>query len=280
MASARPAAALLDAVVAASRQRVATRRDRVPQAALERQAARRPPAGAVFREALAPATGVAVIAECKRRSPSKGVLCRDYEPARVARAYERGGAAAVSVLTEPTFFDGALDHLVAVRAAVGIPVLRKDFIVDDYQLWEAAAAGADAVLLIVAALDRTVLAHLLASAASLGLAALVEAHTADEIDRAVAAGATIVGVNSRDLRTLTVDAGACDALAGCIPPGTVAVAESGIASVDGVRHLHGLGYQAVLIGEWLMHATDPASLLGEVRRATGRAPGQQPGALP
>ncbi len=264
---------LLDAIVAASRRMVATRREREPANALAKRAARRRPRGATFREALALEGRINVIAECKRRSPARGVLQSDYRPADIARAYEEGGGAAVSVLTEPTFFDGSLSHLEEVRAAVGIPVLRKDFIIDAYQLLEARAAGADAVLLIVAACSPVELTALIEGARTEGLAVLVEAHSADEIRQAVDAGATIVGVNSRNLRTLDVDLGACDRLVGEIPPGCVAVAESGIRRLEDVRHLHAIGYQAVLIGEWLMSAGDPRTTLetvvgaGGVRRA-------------
>ena len=145
-----------------------------------------------------------MIAECKRRSPSRGVLRADYDPAAIARHYAAAGAAAISVLTEPTFFDGALDHLRAVRAAVSTPILRKDFFVDEYQILEAHAAGADAILLIVAALDDATLARLHAAAEARGLAALVEVHTAEELARAQQAGARLIGVNSRNLKTLTV----------------------------------------------------------------------------
>jgi len=265
-----PQADLLGAIVAAARRIVADRREREPVESLERRAMLRTPAGAAFREALAAEPDVNVIAECKRRSPAKGVLARDYDPATTAGRYQQGGAAAVSVLTEPTFFDGALAHLEAVRAATTIPLLRKDFIVDEYQLLEARAAGADAVLLIVAALAEPELAQLLGKAKALGLGVLVETHSSDEVRAAIDAGATVVGVNSRNLRTLEVDLRACDRLIGEIPSGTVAIAESGIKSVDDVRHLHGLGYQGILVGEWLMTAPDPASRVREARAASVR----------
>jgi indole-3-glycerol phosphate synthase len=252
---------LLDAIVAASRRIVETRRASESAAALANRAAQHRPRGVAFREALAREGQINVIAECKRRSPSRGVLRSDYRPGDIARLYEEGGASAVSVLTEPTFFDGSLAHLEDVRAAVTLPVLRKDFIIDEYQLLEARAAGADAVLLIVAACLPSELVVLVEAARAMGLAALVEAHTADQIRQGVDAGATIIGVNSRNLRTLAVDLGACDALVGEIPSGCVAVAESGIRSIEDVRHLHAIGYQAVLIGEWLMSAGDPRATL-------------------
>ena len=159
-----------------------------------------------FRDALRSSPAPRVIAECKRRSPSKGILRKDYDPAAHAAAYEKSGAAAISVLTEPTFFDGSLDHLAQVRAAVAVPLLRKDFIVTEYQLLEAVAAGADAVLLIVGALDDARAWHQLHGGCDLGLATLVEVHDRSRArERALNAGADIVGVNSRNLRTLTVD---------------------------------------------------------------------------
>ncbi|MCX6539122.1 MAG: indole-3-glycerol phosphate synthase TrpC, partial [Acidobacteria bacterium] len=257
--------------MAASRRIVATRRASESATALASRAAQREPRGVAFREAVARTGRINVIAECKRRSPARGVLRRDYKPGDIARAYEEGGASAVSVLTEPTFFDGSLTHLEEVRAAVALPILRKDFIIDEYQLLEARAAGADAVLLIVAACVPSELTALVEAARTMGLAALVEAHTADEIRQGIDAGATIIGVNSRNLNTLAVDLGACDALVGEIPPGCVAVAESGIRSLEDVRHLHAIGYQAVLIGEWLMSAGDPCSTLQTVVGMAGAA---------
>jgi indole-3-glycerol phosphate synthase len=192
--------------------------------------------------------------------------------ARAARSqqYAAGGAAAISVLTEPTFFDGALEHLRAVRAAVPTPLLRKDFIVTGYQLLEACAAGADAVLLIVGALSDLELTELLAEARRLGLAALVEVHDAAELGRALEAGADIVGVNNRNLRDLSVDPRTSDDLAGAIPPGVLAVAESGLKSAAEVRALRARGYGAFLVGEWLMTSADPAATLrGLVEGAAG-----------
>jgi indole-3-glycerol phosphate synthase len=205
-----------------------------------------------------------VIAECKRRSPSKGVLAPRYDPVGIARSYERGGAAAISVLTEPTFFDGALDHLSAVRAAVAVPLLRKDFIVDEYQLFEARAAGADAVLLIVAALDQPKLLRLQSRAWELGLATLVEVHDDDELSRAVDSGARVLGVNNRNLRTLTVDVDASFRLAARMPAHVVAVSESGLQTRDDLERLSSAGYRAFLIGERFMTDPDPAKAIGEL----------------
>jgi indole-3-glycerol phosphate synthase len=188
----------------------------------------------------------------------------------IARGYEAAGAAAVSVLTEPTFFDGALAHLEAVRAAVELPLLRKDFIIDPYQIVESAAAGADAVLLIASALDDVTLRALIAEANDRGLAALVEVHTEDEFVRAVAAGARIVGVNNRSLKTLTVDVGLSDRLARLLSHSQLPVAESGLRTPEDLERLRALGYLAFLIGERFMTTPDPgkalARLLAEVRR--------------
>jgi indole-3-glycerol phosphate synthase len=205
-----------------------------------------------------------IIAECKRRSPSRGVLRADYDPAAVARSYVTGGAAAISVLTEPTFFDGSLTHLQEVRRAVDLPLVRKDFIVSEYQLLEARAAGADAVLLIVAALGPVELRALHDQALALGLDALVEVHDAVELGIALDAGAQVVGVNNRNLRTLDVDVRASEELIAGIPRGVVAVSESGLQTSADLRRLRELGYSAFLIGERFMTEQDPGAALAEM----------------
>ena len=268
---------LLRAIVAATRKIIETRRQREQLGALEIRAASASPDGSRFEAALGATDRVNVVAECKRRSPSKGVLAPDYDPVTIAEQYERGGAAAISVLTEPTFFDGALDHLAAVRARVGVPLLRKDFIVDEYQLFEARANGADAVLLIVAALDQPSLVTLQTRAWQLGLAALVEVHDESELARAIDSGARIVGVNNRNLRTLVVDVEASDRLAARIPRSVVAVSESGLKSRGELDRLAALGYRAFLIGERFMVDRDPAAaicqLMGSEVIFRGRSPG-------
>ena len=193
------------------------------------------------------------------------MLRAEYDPAAHARAYAAAGAAAISVLTEPTFFDGDPDHLRVVRAAVDLPLLRKDFIVSEYQLVEAAVLGADAVLLIVGALDNGGLAGLLGAAEQLGLAALVEVHDEEEMRRALGAGARIVGVNSRNLRTLAVDPGVLEVVAPLLPDGVTAVAESGIRSRADLDRLAGAGYDAFLVGERLITQPDPGAALRELR---------------
>jgi indole-3-glycerol phosphate synthase len=215
-----------------------------------------------LRLALSNRERLNVIAEFKRASPSKGVIRTDAEPAQLAREYEAGGAAAISVLTEEDRFQGSLDDLCAIRAAVNIPVLRKDFIFDEYQLYEAAAAGADALLLIVAALNDETLAQLhRVTENELGMNALIEVHTKDEMDRAEAAGATLVGVNNRDLRSFNVSLNVSVELAQDAPAGVMLVAESGLRSGDDLRQLRALGYQGFLIGETLMRADQPEQAL-------------------
>jgi indole-3-glycerol phosphate synthase len=252
---------LLAAIVGSTQRSTRVRREREPLAALERRAAAETPRASLFVEALARADRVNVIAECKRRSPSRGVLRHDYEPASIAREYEAAGAAAISVLTEPTFFDGSLQDLRAVRAGVRLPVLRKDFIVDEYQLFEARAAGADAVLLIVAALNPQCLRRLASRASALGLAQLIEVHDGDELTHAVDAGASVIGVNNRSLRTLQVDQAASFDLIDAIPHDVVAVAESGLRTGEDLHRLRAAGYDAFLIGERLLMAPCPGEAL-------------------
>ena len=257
---------LLATIVAATERIVEMRSRMVPIAALERQArAGRRPDGSAFERALRQSPAPRVIAECKRRSPSRGVLRQDYDAATHARSYAAAGAAAISVLTEPTFFDGELEHLAAVRAAVSVPILRKDFIVSEYQLLEAAANGADAVLLIVSALDDRQLARLATCAAALGLACLVEVHEASEIGRAVDGGARVIGVNSRNLRTLAVEPGVLDRAATSLPAGITAVAESGIRTSEDIARLTAAGYGAFLVGERLISQPDPGAALQVLR---------------
>jgi indole-3-glycerol phosphate synthase len=260
---------LLATIVAATRRIVELRRAREPlevvmrrvERGLETGDARLASGSGRFRAALQRPDRVNVIAECKRRSPSRGVLRADYDPIALAAAFERAGAAAISVLTEPTFFDGSLQHLRAVSERASIPILRKDFTVDEYQIAEARAMGADAVLLIAAALSDGELSGLLATASRLGLDVLVEVHDALELDRALAAGAESVGVNNRNLRTLAVDTQRSAELIPRIPKDVVAVAESGFTSAAELATLRRAGYHAFLVGEWLMTSSDPAAVL-------------------
>jgi len=221
------------------------------------------------REALDPmprfrAAGVGVIAEVKRSSPSKGRLARITDPAALAASYAAGGAATISVLTEKRRFGGSLADLRSVRAAVDIPVLRKDFIVTSYQLWEARAAGADLALLIVAALTQNELELLLDRATSIGLTCLVEVHDEEEVERALAAGATLIGVNARDLKTLEVDRDTFARLAPRIPDGVVRVAESGVRGPHDVFEYAKQGAHVVLVGETLVRGDDPRSAVADL----------------
>ncbi len=254
---------LLAAIVEATHRRVEADDAAVPLARLERLA-REQPRAAGFEASLRELGGPRVIAECKRRSPSRGLLRWHYDPAAIAAAYEANGAAAISVLTEPAFFDGHLEHLRDVRARVSLPILRKEFIVDRYQLVEARAAGADAVLLIVAALDDECLERLYRDARALGLDVLVEVHDEAELERAVALGATVVGVNNRNLRTLAVDLDASRRLAARMPPTVVAVAESGLKHASDLEALATMGYRAFLVGERLVTRPDPGRALAEL----------------
>ncbi len=256
---------LLATIVAAARRMTEVRAESEPLATLEKAAARRTPDGGGFLAALRDGPSPRVIAECKRRSPSRGILRQEYDAASHARAYAEAGAAAISVLTEPTFFDGALEHLAAVRAAVTIPVLRKDFIVTRYQVLEAVIAGADAILLIVGALTPAGLRDLLDVARQAGAAALVEAHDEDELAMAVDAGAEIIGLNSRNLRTLAVEPELHERLASRLPASAVSVAESGLRATADLHRLERAGYHAFLVGERLIVQPDPGSALRELR---------------
>lgn len=260
---------LLDAIVAATRARVDAAIEREPRASLERRAAGRIPRGSEFKTRLSRAGSINVIAECKRRSPSRGVLRVAYDPVAIATGYEQAGAAAISVLTEPGFFDGSLEHLEAVRAAVRVPLLRKDFIVHEYQLIEARAAGADAILLIAAAMNDDDLMRLSKAAGELELAALVEVHDVAECRRAAAAGATIIGVNNRNLRTLQVDLNASRDVAAVLPKGAIGVSESGLKTSADLRAMKALGYQAFLMGERFMIEPDPGAALAGLIESLG-----------
>jgi indole-3-glycerol phosphate synthase len=213
-------------------------------------------------KALSNTTRLNVIAEFKRRSPSKGMISEGADPRSVAREYQDGGACAISVLTEEDFFAGSLDDLRSVRASVSVPVLRKDFVFDEYQLWESAAAGASAVLLIVAALSDEELVWLRSVAEEqLGLDALIEIHSEAEMDRAVAAGARLIGVNNRNLRTFDVSLTVSERLAERAPKGTILVSESGLRTRADLLQLREVGYSGFLIGETLMRSNDPKAAL-------------------
>jgi indole-3-glycerol phosphate synthase len=256
---------ILDDILSRKRSEVAERRVRVPPAALRERvhwsAARRG-----FRAALAARPAPAVIAELKRASPSRGVIRRDYDPVAIARGYVAAGAAALSVLTDEPFFGGALADLAAVRDASALPCLRKDFLVDPYQVEEARAWGADAVLLIVAATGDELARELLAAAREHAVDVLVEVHDERELERAARLGATLVGVNNRDLATFHVALETTERLAPRAPEGALLVAESGIRSPGDVRRMVRAGAQAVLVGEAFMERPDPGAALAEWMR--------------
>ncbi|MFK5635356.1 MULTISPECIES: indole-3-glycerol phosphate synthase TrpC [unclassified Ornithinimicrobium] len=272
---------VLDQIIEGVRADLADRRAALPFDVLKEHALAAPsPRDAHAR--LSPREGVHVIAEVKRSSPSKGALAAVADPAGLAADYEAGGASAISVLTEGRRFGGSLADLDAVRARVDVPVLRKDFIVDPYQVWEARAHGADLVLLIVAALDQDVLVGLLERVESLGMHALVEVHDEVEAERAVAAGARIVGVNNRNLKTLVVDRGTFARVAPTLPQDVVRVAESGVRGPLDVMSFAEAGAHAVLVGEALVTGRSPRDAVAQLV-AAGNHPalhthdGQRPG---
>jgi indole-3-glycerol phosphate synthase len=253
---------VLDEILEGVRADLADRQQQVPLEQLKETASR----VASPRDALA-ALGcedVAVIAEVKRSSPSKGALAAIADPAALAMDYEAGGARVISVLTERRQFGGSLDDLAGVREAVNVPVLRKDFVVSSYQLWEARAHGADMVLLIVAALEQNALVSLVERAMSIGMCPLVEVHTEEELDRALESGAKILGINARDLTTLKVDRGVFARLAPKIPSGIIKVAESGVRGPHDLLAYAAAGADAVLVGESLVIGKDPRSAVADL----------------
>ena len=260
-------ATVLDQILADTRALVDERKAVTPAAALMRRPAFHAPTLSLAR-ALRRPDGPAVIAECKRASPSEGVIRREYHPADIARSYKNAAAAAVSVLTEPTHFKGSLNDLAEVRHAVDIPLLRKDFVVDVYQLVEARAYGADAVLLIAAALDPARLADLLDAARSLSLGVLVEVHDDAEVDALDLDAVDVLGVNSRDLKTFEVDLGRAERVFARLPERIVRVAESGIRTAADAARLRRAGADAFLVGTHLMRQPDPGRALAALRRET------------
>ncbi len=256
---------ILDKIIAHKREELVQQKRDKPLATWRAEAE----STALPRDFLAAlrAPGVSLIAEVKKASPSKGLLCPDFDPVRLARTYAANGAAAISVLTDERFFQGSLDDLRAVREAVDIPVLRKDFIVDAYQVYEARAAGADAVLLIVAALDDATLHDLYTRIRQLGMAALIEVHNAAELERALSLRPRLIGVNNRDLRTFHVTLDTTAALRPRIPDEVVLVAESGIHTPEDVARLAVIGVDAMLVGEALVTAGD---IGGKVKSLTSK----------
>ena len=256
---------ILDDIVARKKQQLRREEEEVPLARLETMAMEAPRTRD-FTGALRH-SGISVIAEIKRASPSKGLIAADFHPLETARAYVQGGAACMSVLTERDFFQGSDDILQAVRSSVPCPVLRKDFLFTERQILQSRAIGADAVLLIVAILDDGSLIRLHRMAVELGVSVLVEAHTREEVERAVQAGATVIGINNRDLNTFQVSLDTFGRLRTAIPGHCLAVAESGIGSEEDVRRLRTVGCDAILVGEALMRSGQPAATLSAFRKA-------------
>lgn len=260
---------ILDTIIAHKATEVTDARARRPLASLRRQAEAAVKAGdgRRFRATLLAGRGVSLIAEVKKASPSKGVIRADFDPVRLAGWYEEGGADALSVLTDERFFQGGLDHLDRVRASTALPILRKEFIIDPYQVYEAKAHGADAVLLIVAALDPGLLKELHALAHSLEMDALVEVHTNDELEAALAVGADLIGINNRDLGTFHTTLDVSRRLVPLIPAGPAIVSESGISTREDIEALRAIGVHAVLVGEALSREHD---VTGKVRALLGK----------
>lgn len=254
---------ILDAIVERKRESLETQKNRVGVDALKRKI------GDIgdtrgFHAAIRDREGVSVIAEIKAKSPSIGVISEFFEPGAVATAYQEGGACALSVLTEEDHFGGCLDYLVSARKRVSIPILRKDFIFDPYQLYEARAVGADAVLLICAILDKALLSGLMEKAHDIGLDCLVEVHTAKERDEALSAGATLLGINNRNLKTFVTDLAVTEDLMADMPKDVTVVSASGVSSGDDVRRLSRTGVKGVLVGESLMRSGDVGEKLSEL----------------
>ncbi len=245
---------MLDEIVADKKQAVERHKSALPLSTLKERIARRGEPHDLARALEGKHTRL--IAEVKKASPSRGVLCPDFQPVEIARQYTEGGAAAISVLTEEDHFQGSLDHLAAIRDEVSLTILRKDFIFDPYQVYESRAYGADALLLIAAILEQERLEELLSLSHELGLKCLVESHSREEVERAVSSGAKIIGINNRDLADFTIDLETTHRLLPLVPPGRVIVSESGITAREDVDRLRGWGVNAILVGEALVTADD------------------------
>jgi len=252
----------LEGIIHAKLHELTGAKERWPAAAIE-AVLDRAPAIRSFKSALL-RRAPAVIAEIKRASPSLGLLRQDFDPVAIAREYRKSGAAAISVVTEVQHFRGGLEHLARLRWACDLPLLRKDFIIDSYQIPESRHAGADAVLLIAALLDDATLKDLRLAIENHGMDALVEVHSVEELERALAAGATLIGVNARDLRTFEVSPEVCVKLAARLPKDVIAVAESGIRTAKDLRRLADAGYRGFLVGEQLMRAPSPGAALAQL----------------
>lgn len=257
----------LDEICARKRNHIAARRASVPLSDLLARIKDAPPARD-FAAALREHPGPAIIAEVKKASPSRGIIRADFDPVAIAGIYEECGAACISVLTDEPYFQGRDEYLVEIRSQVTLPVLRKDFMLDEYQIYESRALGADCILLIMAALDDITARKLHDLARSLGMAVLAEVHDAQELKRALALSPAMIGVNNRDLKTLNVDLRTSHRLAGEIPAGTLKIAESGIGDFKAIQDLQSAGYAAFLVGESLMRETDIAAAFKNLTRVS------------
>lgn len=255
---------ILDEIASFARERTATAKTSIPAEEMRHRAEALPDAGRAFEHALS-RPGLSFICECKKASPSKGVIEPNYRYLDIAREYERAGADCISVLTEPRWFKGSGEHLAEISSAVSIPCLRKDFIVDDYMIYEARVLGASAVLLICAILPEETLARYIETADRLGISSLVEVHDESEIDKALRCGARVIGVNNRNLKDFTVDTENSRRLRTMIPSDVIFVSESGVKNADDMRMLLDIGADAVLIGEAMMRAEDKCAKLAELR---------------
>ncbi len=253
---------MLNKIISQKREEVEQRKRSMPLSALQESIARRK-APLDFALSL-DGNRTRLIAEVKRSSPSRGVLCPDFKPVELAKSYAQGGAAAISVLTEANYFEGSIDYLAAIREEVRLPLLRKDFIFDPYQVYESSAYGADALLLIVAILNQEQLEELISLSHSLGLRCLVEVHNEDEVERALLSQAKIIGINNRDLDTFTIDINTTHRLRPLIPRQLIVVSESGISSRSDVEKLKGWGVNVVLVGEALVTASDIQNKMREL----------------
>jgi len=253
---------MLDKIIAEKREEVAQRKRQLPLSVLKERIAQSR-AALDFAAALS-GDSTRLIAEVKRASPSRGVLCPDFDPVALAKSYAQAGAAAISVLTETNYFQGSIDHLVAIREAVNLPLLRKDFIFDPYQIYESRTYGADALLLIVAILSQEQLKELLSLGSSLGLSCLVEVHNESEVERALSSSAKIIGINNRDLATFAVDINTTHRLRPLIPKERIVVSESGVSRREDVEKLKEWGVNAVLVGEALITADDIPARMKEL----------------
>lgn len=255
----------LEKILSSTREEIRKKKSILPEAELRKLVQAAPPPISL-KSAIQKANGMAIIAEMKKASPSQGVICEKYDPHQIATSYARNGATALSVLTDEKFFQGSIDHISRIRSEIDIPILRKDFIIHPYQILEARGHGADAVLLIVAALDALNLRNLLSEIHVFGMDALIEVHNRQELETALETGGKLIGINNRNLESFEVDLGTTEQLAALIPEGIAIVAESGIHTVDDAQRMQKVGVDALLIGTHFMSQTSPGKALATFRK--------------